>query len=191
MKKSFLFIFSLLFCYAIFAQNVERYMKYHDKGRMLILEGKYEQAIPHLDTAIHIMPYYPTIFQDRGYAKMQLKKYNEAILDFTHVLNKKPYLTEARLQRGMAYYHINRLDESEYDLVEVMNSNPSKSREAIIYLDNIQIERDIAFERNQEKLMELRYRVENERIMRARHREEVIWNTVVPLAFWTTVFLTW
>jgi len=166
-------------------------MKYHDKGRMLILEGKYEQAIPHLDTAIHIMPYYPTIFQDRGYAKMQLKKYNEAILDFTHVLNKKPYLTEARLQRGMAYYHINRLDESEYDLVEVMNSNPSKSREAIIYLDNIQIERDIAFERNQEKLMELRYRVENERIMRARHREEVIWNTVVPLAFWTTVFLTW
>jgi len=95
------------------------------------------------------------------------------------------------LQRGMAYYHVNQLDAAEYDLVEVLNSNPSKSREAIIYLDNIQKERDIAFEKNQEKLMELRYRVENERMMRARHREEVIWNTVVPLAFWTTVFLTW
>jgi len=191
MKKSFLLTFSLLFCYAVFAQNVERYMEYHDKGRMLILEGKYVEAIPYLDTAINIMPYYPTIFQDRGYAKMQLKKYHEAILDFNHVLNKKPFLTEARLQRGMAYYHTNQLNESEYDLVEVINSSPSKSREAIIYLENIQRERDVAFAKNQEKLMALRYRVENERMMRARHREEVIWNTVVPLAFWTTVFLTW
>ena len=156
------------------------------------MQGEYEKAILYLDTAITIMPYYSTIFQDRGYAKMQLKKYDEAILDFDHVLSKTPYLSEVRLQRGMALYHLNRLNESESDLLEVLNSNPKKSREVIIYLDNIQREREITAQQNYDAMLQsMRFQVENERIYRARHREEVIWNTVVPLAFWTTVFLTW
>lgn len=191
--KNLLFLFIGIFYFsAIFSQNVERYKEYHDNGRTLILQGEYEKAILHLDTAISIMPYYSTIFQDRGYAKMQLKKYQEAILDFDHVLNKKPYLSEVRLQRGMALYHENRLNESESDLIKVLNSNPNKSREAIIYLNNIQKEQELESQQNYgEMLQSIRFQIENERIYRARHREEVIWNTVVPLAFWTTVFLTW
>lgn len=191
MKASIFILIGLLFSLTVQSQNVERYMKYHDKGRMLILEGKHEQAIPYLDTAINIMPYYPTIFQDRGYAYMQLKKYKKAILDFDHVLAKKPYMNEVKLQRGMAYYHLNRLNDSERDLIDVLNANPNKGREVIIYLDNIQKEKEIAYLKNQQQLDYLRLQVENERLQRARHREEVIWNTVVPLAFWTTVFLTW
>ncbi|PXY02908.1 hypothetical protein DF185_02095 [Marinifilum breve] len=191
MKTSIILTLSLVFSFFAQSQNVERYMQYHDTGRMLILEGKYDKAIPYLDTAINIMPYYPTIFQDRGYAYMQLKNYKKAILDFNHVLAKKPYMSEVKLQRGMAYYHLNRLNESEQDLLAVANSNPSKSREAIIYLENIQKEKELAYIQNQQQLDYLRLQVENERLQRARHREEVIWNTVVPLAFWTTVFLTW
>ncbi|MGQ1909370.1 tetratricopeptide repeat protein [Marinifilum sp. RC60d5] len=191
MKKQIIFLLGLFLCSALQAQNIERYMNYHDKGRMLILEGKYQSAISYLDTAINIMPYYPTIFLDRGYAKMQVKQYDNAISDFTHVLNKKPYLTEARLQRGMAYYHVNRLDESEQDLLLVMKSNPSKSQEVILYLNNIRQERELIADKNRQTLYQLKLTAENERIKRARHREEVIWNSVVPLAFWTTVFLTW
>ncbi|PKQ64357.1 hypothetical protein BZG02_05940 [Labilibaculum filiforme] len=192
MKNLLLLVIGLISFSGVFSQNVERYMQYHDNGRNLILQGEYEKAILYLDTAITIMPYYSTIFQDRGYAKMQLKKYEEAILDFEHVLDKKPYLSEVHLQRGMALYHLHRLNEAEYDLLEVLNSNPNKSREVIIYLDNIQKEREIIAQQNyNEMLQSIRYRAENERINRARHREEVIWNTVVPLAFWTTVFLTW
>jgi tetratricopeptide (TPR) repeat protein len=191
MKATIIILLNVLISFSLPAQNVERYMKYHDKGRMLILEGKYEKAIPQLDTAIRIMPYYPTIYQDRGYAYMQLKKYDKAILDFDHVLQKKPYMTEVRLQRGMAYYHLSRLNDAEQDLIAVANANPQKSKEAIIYLENIGKEKEIAYLQNQEKLHYLRLQVENERLQRARHREEVIWNTVVPLAFWTTVFLTW
>ncbi|MBN2598666.1 hypothetical protein [Labilibaculum sp.] len=191
--KNLLFLVIGIFGFSgVFSQNVERYMEYHDKGRTLILQGEYEKAVLYLDTAINIMPYYSTIFQDRGYAKMQLKKYAEAILDFDHVLSKKPYLSEVRLQRGMALYHLNRLNESESDLIEVLNSNPNKSREVIIYLDNIQKEREITAQQNYDAMLQsIRFQVENERLYRARHREEVIWNTVVPLAFWTTVFLTW
>lgn len=192
MKNLIFFILGFICTSNLSSQNVERYLEYHNKGRMLILEGKYEQAIHYLDTAISIMPYYPAIFQDRGYAKMQLKKYDDALLDFDHVLNKKPYMTEARLQRGMALYHLHHLDEAESDLLEVLNSSPNKSREVSIYLDNISREKNI-IANNQERqaIQLLQYQVENERIQRARYREEIIWNTVVPLAFWTTLFLTW
>ncbi|RUT80077.1 tetratricopeptide repeat protein [Ancylomarina longa] len=185
-----LLILSFLSCFS-FAQNVDRYMKYHDKGRMLILEGKYDQAIHYLDTAIQIMPYYPSIFQDRGYAYMQVKNYQKAILDFNHVLDKKPYLTEVLLQRGMAYYHLNQLEQAENDLQEFVHSTPVKSLEAMHYLDNIQHEKALAQAQESARIDQLHYQIENERIRRARHREDVIWNTVVPLAFWTTLFLTW
>ncbi|WP_372754403.1 hypothetical protein [Labilibaculum sp.] len=192
MKKSILIIVSLLYCLGVFAQDVERYKEYHDKGRSLILQGEYEKAIHYLDTAIVIMPFYTAIFQDRGYANMQLKKYDEAIMDFDHVLNIKPYLSEVHLQRGMALYHKHLLNESEMDLLEVLNSNPSKSKEAILYLNNIQKERKIINDQKQiQNLNSLRYQLERERISRARHREEIIWNTAIPLAFWTTVFLSW
>ena len=173
------------------AQNVERYKDFHDKGRMLILEGKYQEAIAQLDTAIQIMPYYARIFQDRGYAYMQLKKYKLAVLDFDHVLKKQPYLNEVKLQRGMALYHLNYLDDAERDLLSIRKARPDKNFEAEYYLESINKEKELLRYKEQARIDELRYRAEMHRMERARHREDVIWNTVVPLAFWTSVFLTW
>ena len=187
MKNIILIALGILCFTELSSQNVERYKTYHDKGRTLILKGDYQNAIHNLDTAISIMPYYSTIFQDRGYAQMQLKNYNSAVLDFNHVLNKKPYLDKVRLQRGMALYHLQRLKEAEDDLIQVVNSTPNKMQEAISYLDNIQKEKH----NNRDDLSQMRLHIENERINRARNREEVIWGTVVPLAFWTSVFLCW
>lgn len=191
--KSIILIGIGIFCFTgLSSQNVERYKKYHDKGRMLILEGDYKNAIHNLDTAISIMPYYSTIFQDRGYAQMQLKNYEAAIIDFNQVLDKKPYLDEVRLQRGMVLYHLNRLKEAEKDLITVVNNNPNKMHEALIYLDNIRKEKEfIAQNKNRNNLKQMRMYIEQERLNRARHREEIIWNTAIPLAFWTSVFLCW
>jgi len=186
-------LFSLLLVcsFSINAQNVERYKKYHDMGRLLILEGKYHEAISKLDSAINIMPYYARIFQDRGYAYMQIKKYKQAILDFDHVLKKQPYLNEVKLQRGMALYHLNYLDDAEKDLIAIRKARPDKNIEAEFYLESINKEKELMRYKEQERINELRYRAESHRLKRARHREDVIWNTVVPLAFWTSVFLTW
>ncbi|WP_421919027.1 tetratricopeptide repeat protein [Marinifilum sp.] len=191
MKTTIIIVLNILISFSLHAQGIERYMKYHDKGRMLILEGKYKEAILQLDTAINIMPYYPTIFQDRGYAYMQLKKYQKAVNDFNHVLEKKPYMNEVRLQRGMAYYHLDRLSESEQDLISVIKSNPQKNKEAILYLENIRTEKELVYIENQQQISNLHLQIENERLQRARNREEIILNTIVPLAFWTSVFLTW
>ena len=192
MKNFILLAICTLWFSGLSAQNVERYKTYHDKGRTLILKGDYKNAIHNLDTAILIMPYYSAIFQDRGYAQMQLKNYTSAIQDFNHVLDKKPYLDEVRLQRGMALYHLNRLMEAEDDLIQVVNSTPTRIREATIYLDNIQKEKQIITQNlNRNELNKMRIHIENERVNRARHREEIIWGTVVPLAFWTSVFLCW
>ncbi|WP_195715296.1 hypothetical protein [Ancylomarina sp. 16SWW S1-10-2] len=181
----------LFFSLSINGQNVERYKEHHDKGRLLILEGKYKEAISQLDTAINNMPYYARIFQDRGYAYMQIKKYQQAILDFDHVLEKQPYLNEVKLQRAMALFHLNYLDDAEKDLITIIKSRPEGNDEAEYYLENINKEKELIRFKEQEKINDLKYRVETRRLERARHREDVIWNTVVPLAFWTSVFLTW
>jgi len=181
----------LLSFVSITAQNVERYKDYHDKGRKLILVGKYTQAITHLDTAIQIMPYYARIFQDRGYAYMQLKNYEAALRDFDHVLEKQPYMNQVRLQRGMALYHLNYIDDAEKDLLAVRKATPNKNYEAEYYLENINRERELLRLQQQQQIDELRYMAESRRIERARHREDVIWNSLVPLAFWTALFLSW
>ncbi len=160
-------------------------------GRLLILEGKYYEAISKLDSAIQIMPYYARIFQDRGYAYMQLKNYKLALRDFDHVLKKQPYLNEVKLQRGMALYHLNYLDDAERDLLSIRKARPDKNIEAEYYLESINKEKELMRYKEQERINVLRYQVESRRLERARHREDVIWNTVVPLAFWTSVFLTW
>ena len=186
-----IFIFLTISFASVKAQNVERYKDYHDKGRMLILEGKYQEAIAQLDTAIQIMPYYARIFQDRGYAYMQLKNYKLALLDFDHVLKKQPYLNEVKLQRGMALYHLNYLDDAERDLLSIRQARPDKNFEAEYYLESINKEKELLRYKEQERINALRYQAESRRLERARYREDVIWNTVVPLAFWTSVFLTW
>ncbi len=186
-----LIIFFTLSLASVKAQNVERYKDYHDKGRMLILEGKYKAAVAQLDTAIQIMPYYARIFQDRGYAHMQLKNYGLAIRDFNHVLNKQPYLNEVKLQRGMALYHLNYLDDAERDLLSIRKARPDKNFEAEFYLESIYKEKEMLLHKEIDRINALRYQAESRRLERARYREDVIWNTVVPLAFWTSVFLTW
>lgn len=192
MNKIITLLSLLIICsFSINAQNVERYKKYHDKGRLLILEGKYQKAISQLDTAINIMPYYARIFQDRGYAYMQVKKYEQAIRDFDHVLKKQPYLNEVKLQRGMALYHLNYLDDAEKDLLTIRKARPDKNFEAEYYLESINKQKELMRYKEEERINELRYRAETRRLERARHREDIIWNTVVPLAFWTSVFLTW
>ncbi len=173
------------------AQNVERYKIYHEKGRLLILEGKYKEAIVQLDTAIQIMPYYALIFQDRGYAYMQIKNYELAVRDFDTVLKKQPYINEVKLQRGMALYHLNYLDDAEKDLLSVRKTRPDKNFEVEYYLESINKEKELLRYKEQERIDELRFITESRRLERARHRENIIWNAVVPLAFWTTVFLTW
>ena len=192
MNKFITLIGLLLICsFSINGQNVERYKEHHDKGRLLILDGKYQEAISQLDTAINIMPYYLRLFQDRGYAYMQLKKYKQAVLDFDHVLEKQPYLNEVKLQRAMALFHLNYLDDAEKDLIAIIQSRPEQNLEAEYYLESINKEKELIRFKEQEKINALKYQVETHRLQRARHREDVIWNTVVPLAFWTSVFLTW
>ncbi len=192
MNKTILLIGLLLtFSFTMKAQNVEQYKKYHDKGRLLILEGKYQDAIYQLDSAIRIMPYYAQIFQDRGYAYMQLKNYELAVQDFDHVLDKKPYLNEVKLQRGMALYHLNYLDDAEKDLLSVRKIQPNKNYEIESYLRSIDEEKRLIHNKEQERINELKLQAEYLRLERARNRENIIWNTVVPLAFWTSVFLTW
>ncbi len=172
-------------------QNVERYKKYHDRGREEVLQGRYEIAISYFDSANKIMPYYPTIYQDKGYAEMQLKRYEDAVEDFSYVLEKKPYMHEVRLQRGIAFYHLDQFDLARIDLEEVINNSPKKIAEADKHLDYTLRAFAKIDALNQAEINSQQAILEKERLAAARQREAMIWGTVIPLALWTALFIWW
>lgn len=187
-------VFAIIFFWVInpgIPQNVERYKKYHDRGREEVLQGKYEIAISYFDTANQIMPYYPTIYQDKGYAEMQLKRYEDAVEDFNYVLEKKPYMHEVRLQRGIAFYHLDQFDLARIDLEAVIKNSSKKIAEANEYLDYTLRAIAEIDALNQAEIDAQQAILEKERLAAARQREALIWGTVVPLALWTALFIWW
>ena len=187
-------VFAIIFFWMInpvIPQNVERYKKYHDRGREEVLQGRYEIAILYFDTANQIMPYYPTIYQDKGYAGIQLKRYEDAVEDFNYVLEKKPYMHEVRFQRGIAFYHLDQFDLAKIDLEEVINNSPKKIAEADKYLEYTLMAIAEIDALNQAEINAQQAILEKERLAAARQREAMIWGTVVPLALWTALFIWW
>ncbi len=194
-SASFFVLFSLAFLINISAQDrAGDYKQYMDQGREEALQGKYRAAITNFNQAIGLMPYYYLLYQDRGYAEMQLKQYDEAISDFSVVLDKKPYVIESRYLRGIAYFNVDRLEDALSDM-EYLANEPNPPKEVQTYLEKIryllsQEQKKSASVVDKEWQIE-QQKLERERIERSRQTEAIIWGTVVPLAFWTAVFLTW
>jgi tetratricopeptide (TPR) repeat protein len=187
----------LLFCGMAFTLNAQEragaYKKFMDEGRQLALQGKYQEAIGQFDKAIETMPYYYLLYQDRGYAEMQLKQYDAAIADFSVVLDKKPYIQESRYLRGIAYFNINELAKAQHDL-EYLTQEPNPPKEVPVYLAKIrELQQKNEADKQAEHQQWAREQqiLEQERIERSRRNEQIIWGTVVPLAFWTAVYLSW
>ncbi len=187
MKRTAILLILLWLTQFITAQRAENYKKYLDLGRTEVLKGNYLAGKALFDTAISVMPYYPAIYQDRGYALMQLKHYENAISDFTIVLLKQPYQAEVRYLRGEAYYYVGKYQEALTDFEQVLTDVPgnSKAMERITQMQKFLVKSTSYQNTDQRKEdEEIRYNA-------AREREAVIWGTVVPLLFWTAVFTSW
>jgi len=176
----------------LLSQNIERYKIHHDSARNLILKGKYQKAVLELDKAINIMPYYHAIYKDRAYANMQLKQYHKALIDIDIVLSKKAYLTEVKLQKAIALFHLKQINQAENLFIDILKEHPEGNKEADIYL-NIIAQEYMLIEQNRSEIEinKINTLAENNRIKRAKHRESIILNTVIPLALWTSLFIYW
>lgn len=189
MRKNLLLLVLLVSLLSGFGQRASDYKRFLDAGRTAVLKGDYAIGKAYFDTAIHVMPYYPTIYQDRGYALMQLKQYNKAIEDFSIVLEKEPYQHEIRALRGEALYYLGRDEEALRDFEQVVKEDPTNNR-ALKRLETLRTTAHANAAQQTQIDNERRYE-EDARFRAACEREDVIFNTVLPLLFWTAVFATW
>lgn len=194
MKKTIIVFFLLFINFFLFSQNVDEYKNYHEYGRELLLQGLYNEAIIQLDSAIAMMPYGSEMYYERGYSKMQLKKYKESILDFSMVINKTPHKYHAYISRAIARYHIDNFYGAKQDLKKALSKDPENliAKEYLEIVENSL--REITQQNNQQTYHSIHQKqteLQNTRYERRRKREQVIWGTVIPIAFWTSVFLTW
>ncbi len=189
MKRIF-FLFVFLVPVTLFAQRAGEYKKYHDEGRKCVLQGEYQKGVAYFDTAASIMPYYALIYQDRAYAHMQLHNYQSALNDFDQALKMKPFLHDLYLQKGIAMFHLGRYLDARIQLQNFWAENP----------DNVMVNDYLRFteqalmlqeKKREDELNKYQFEQERYRWERAREREQIIWDTVLPLTFWTVVFLSW
>lgn len=196
MKNILTSLVTLLSIY-LFAQDTTTYQIAHKLGREFLLQGKYEEAIIQLDSAISLLPYNDEIYYERGYIKIQLKKYKEAILDFSMVINKNPEKYQAYINRGIARYHIGNFYGAEKDIKQALYYDPTNAiaqellhviTDVINNLSNInstelaKIHKKVNIEQN---------KVEEERYNNRRQKENSQIISEISTTFWTTDFLSW
>lgn len=169
--------------------SIEDYKIYQDQGRTFLLQSKYDSAIVAFNKGITLMPYSHSMYYEKGYAAMQLKNYTTAISSFTTLLQKADYKYKARINRGICHFELGNLDQAENDFLTVLALDPDNI-EANELLVTVQRTKDNSIN-NERAIKKEQTNLENTIINRRRDNEQIFWGTVVPIMFWTTVFLTW
>ena len=75
---------------------------WHAKGRQLLQQEHYAEAIPALTQAVTLDPSLAPAFNARGYANLRLKHYAEAIEDFDRAIRLQPGYQNAYANRATA-----------------------------------------------------------------------------------------
>jgi Flp pilus assembly protein TadD len=74
----------------------------HKKGRALIDEGLFRQAVAALSDAIALNPAHAQALNARGFAYLKLKEFRKAIADTTEAIRVKPDYANAYHNRAVA-----------------------------------------------------------------------------------------
>jgi tetratricopeptide (TPR) repeat protein len=74
--------------------------EYQSRGRQLIQDEKYAEAIEPLTQAVKLDPFLSPAFNARGYAYFRMKQYKEALADFDQAIKLNPVYTNAYVNRA-------------------------------------------------------------------------------------------
>ena len=90
------------------------------RGKKLLTDGKFEDAIAQFDAALKVSPTSPDYLIQRSTAHQRAKQYNEALTDANHaILNaqkraKRELIVEGQFRRGCALFSLERYGDAEF-----------------------------------------------------------------------------
>jgi tetratricopeptide (TPR) repeat protein len=76
--------------------------EYQARGRKLLQEDRYQEAIEPLTEALKLDPALSLALNARGYAHFRLKQYPQALADFDQAIRLNPSYLNAYVNRGAA-----------------------------------------------------------------------------------------
>jgi tetratricopeptide (TPR) repeat protein len=76
--------------------------EYHARGRKLLQEDHFQEAIEQLTEALKLNPSFALAYNARGYAHFRLKQYPQALADFDEAIRLTPSYLNAYVNRGAA-----------------------------------------------------------------------------------------
>lgn len=104
-----------------------------ENGKLLLSEGKYNEALTHYQAAIEAdRSNYLTFFK-RATVLLALGRHRPALDDLNEVIALKPDFVAARSQRGALLFKLGRLDEAHIDLEWVLRQDPYNSEATHLY----------------------------------------------------------
>jgi tetratricopeptide (TPR) repeat protein len=80
---------------------------HHMAGRALLQQGRFEEAMAELDSALEMNPKLALAWNARGYSKMRLGRYMDAVMDFDKALELNPGYANAKQNKEAAFRMMN------------------------------------------------------------------------------------
>jgi len=125
--------------YAVFdhARNVtqDNYLAYNTLGRVLLQEGKLDEAMNYFAMAQQIRPTFPDVYYSIGVAMLMRGDAPRAAANLAEALRLKPNYPEARLNFALALQSVGHLDDSIENYKIFLRSEP-RSLQAHLGLGN-------------------------------------------------------
>ena len=98
--------------------------KHYQAGLQLLNKQQNQNAIIEFDEAIILNPQLAEAYNNRGFAKQELKRYEEAIADYNEAIKINPQYADAYYNRGLAKQELKRYEEAITDYTEAIKINP-------------------------------------------------------------------
>jgi len=181
---------TLSFCFSALAQNVNDYKVYQEKGRQQLIENDYKSALNSFDKALSIMKYSSSMFYERGYVKMELEDYEGALVDFSEVVRLAPHKYQAYINRAKIHLQLDQPELAKQDAEKALSLD-SENRAALDLKQDADEALLLIQAKELEKLREIKAQEEARRHTERRDSSREYLGIVIPLIFWSTIFLTW
>ena len=109
---------------------------YYWLGQVENFQANYQEAINQYDKAVSLGYISERLYNNRGYAKYQLKLYEDAIKDFDINIEKYPAFPNSYRWRGESYYNLGEYEKAKVDFEKFLENEKNPNEETKKYYED-------------------------------------------------------